>query len=201
MTPLQLAQQGVSRDAAERTDRAAVCALLRGTHKYAYFLSHYQRNGGAQMQSLKEFLEKRGLTCWLDKNETPNLEGMMQGIADSAVFLLYLTRGVLKRDWCRVELRRALELGKPILLLAETEDNRLFYSDDDPKNPCRAAASIDEFKKEDESQEFLPVFNKCVAVTAQFHGVKAYQDTMVDLVVDSERHAFVVPGAWGVKAN
>ena len=46
-------------------------------------------------------------------------EGMLKGIADSAAFILFLSTGVLNRPYCQMEIRQALALEKPMVLLHE----------------------------------------------------------------------------------
>ena len=47
------------------------------------------------------------------------LEGMRQGVRDSDVFLLVLTKSVLTRWFCQQELLTAIDEGTPIQLLVE----------------------------------------------------------------------------------
>ena len=44
-------------------------------------------------------------------------EGMLKGVQDSAAFILFLSEGVLMRPYCQLEIREALALKKPIVLL------------------------------------------------------------------------------------
>jgi len=44
-------------------------------------------------------------------------EGMLKGIERAAAFVLFLSRGVLERPYCQMEIRHALALKKPIVLL------------------------------------------------------------------------------------
>jgi hypothetical protein len=176
--------------------------LLEGVKpsaKFDYFLSHFQRNGGASMLLLKSLLEARGKTCWLDKDAVPNEDGMMRGVADSAVFLLYLTRGVLTRPFCCKELRRALELRKPILLLWEKEDRGEIWKDDSGavRNTAASMAQLRDEAPRDplngERGEFDAVFNTCVAVQSQLHAVAPIREAMLGMVCDAATHAFLVP--------
>ena len=42
---------------------------------------------------------------------------MLKGIQDSAAFVLFLSQGVLARPYCQMEIRHAMALKKPIVLL------------------------------------------------------------------------------------
>ena len=55
---------------------------------------------------------------WYD-NRADDLtkEGMLKGIEQAAAFVLFLSEGVLNRPYCQMEIRQALALKKPIVLL------------------------------------------------------------------------------------
>jgi hypothetical protein len=83
--------------------------------------------------------------AWFDKSETPSVEGMLAGVAHSDVFLLFLTRDVLTRPYCLLEIREALRLRKPLILLRETEPRLTFvHAGDGSTRPT--TASVDELK-------------------------------------------------------
>ena len=126
-------QQAMAKIAAARAAlKTPYAPLARSTSlrkkltSWDFFLSHYQLNGGPQMGQLCAELKLVGKNAWFDKSETPSVEGMLHGVANSAVFLLFLTRDVFTRDFCLLEIREALRLRKPMILLRETEP-RLTY--------------------------------------------------------------------------
>ena len=47
-------------------------------------------------------------------------EGMLKGIEQAAAFILFLSSGVLQRPYCQMEIRHALALEKPVVLLHGT---------------------------------------------------------------------------------
>ena len=55
---------------------------------------------------------------WYD-NRADDLtkEGMLKGIEQAAAFMLFLSQGVLLRPYCQMEIRHAVALKKPIVLL------------------------------------------------------------------------------------
>ena len=55
---------------------------------------------------------------WYD-NRADDLtkEGMLKGIEQAAAFVLFLSSGVLERPYCQLEIRHAVALKKPIVLL------------------------------------------------------------------------------------
>ena len=55
---------------------------------------------------------------WYDNRaEDLTKEGMLKGIEEAACFLLFLSEGVLQRPYCQLEIRQAVGLNKPIVLL------------------------------------------------------------------------------------
>ena len=55
---------------------------------------------------------------WYD-NRADDLtkEGMLKGIEQASAFVLFLSSGVLQRPYCQMEIRHAIALKKPIVLL------------------------------------------------------------------------------------
>ena len=55
---------------------------------------------------------------WYD-NRASDLtkEGMLKGIEQAAAFILFLSVDVLQRPYCQMEIRHALALKKPMVLL------------------------------------------------------------------------------------
>jgi hypothetical protein len=135
--------------------------LPKRPQAWDFFLSHYQKNGGAQMGQLYADLKLEGRGAWYDKTETPNLDGMKLGVAKSDVFLLYLTRGVFTRPFCLLEIREALRLRKPMILLREMDTRYEFKADDGTIQP--AAASIEELKAE-APEDMQALFTQLVAL-------------------------------------
>ena len=63
-------------------------------------------------------LERMGFSVWYD-NRADDLtkEGMLKGIEQAAVLILFLSVDVLNRPYCQMEIRHALALKKPVILL------------------------------------------------------------------------------------
>ena len=52
-------------------------------------------------------------------------DGMLKGIEQAAAFILFLSVDVLKRPYCQMEIRHALALKKPVVLIhGECETSR-----------------------------------------------------------------------------
>ena len=91
--------------------------------KHHFFLSHKQANGGQTMAWLEGKLSGRDLFSWYDNMQDDRSEaGMMAGVEGSAVFLLFLTEGCIERYFVQAEMRQAFKLGKPFMLMYETDD-------------------------------------------------------------------------------
>ena len=80
--------------------------------------SHSQATGGDQANAIYLELERMGFKAWYD-NRASDLtkDGMLKGIEQAAAFVLFLSMGVLERPYCQLEIRHALALKKPIVLL------------------------------------------------------------------------------------
>ena len=75
---------------------------------------------------------------WYD-NRASDLtkEGMLSGIERAAAFILFLSADVLNRPFCQMEIRHALALKKPTVLLHGKSENehkrtRRQHADDSP---------------------------------------------------------------------
>ena len=60
----------------------------------------------------------------MGRAENLTKEGMLNGVAESAACIIFLSAGVLLRPYCQMEIRHALELKKPIVLLHEVSCGR-----------------------------------------------------------------------------
>eukprot|EP00927_Polykrikos_kofoidii_P086023 TRINITY_DN9518_c0_g3_i1.p1 TRINITY_DN9518_c0_g3~~TRINITY_DN9518_c0_g3_i1.p1 ORF type:complete len:1095 (-),score=131.42 TRINITY_DN9518_c0_g3_i1:261-3515(-) len=121
--------------------RHSVTQPMCSTH---FFLSHYQENGGDQVATLQLELEALGFLSWLDtKAENINIDGMMQGINEASVFLLFLTKGALSRPYVQLEVRHALARGKPFVLVHEDDKRKGAFDFDKSEIPADLHHVID----------------------------------------------------------
>ena len=89
-------------------------------------ISYSQQTGSGQATILNLILtEREKLRVWFDQYYAGQLseQAMMQGVTSSNCLLLFVSAGVMKREFCIGEVRKAVALGKPILLVHE-EDPR-----------------------------------------------------------------------------
>eukprot|EP01048_Picozoa_sp_COSAG05_P028482 COSAG05_NODE_8858_length_666_cov_1.440917_1_plen_221_part_11 len=108
-------------------ERAIIKATLRleqdkrNVFKGGMFISHFSVTGGPDVLLLHHLISKACPSLkdkiWLDKNQTPTTEQIRLGIKRCTYFVLYLSRGVLKRPFVRMEIRFAIYYRKEIRLV------------------------------------------------------------------------------------
>ncbi|GBG29557.1 Hypothetical Protein FCC1311_057782 [Hondaea fermentalgiana] len=98
--------------------------------KYHVFLSHKQLEAGDACNLMAEKLVNRGLKVWVDQRTEGNLspEKMRAGIQASKCYLLFLSKTVFKSEMVCMELDTALRAEKPILLVHESDPNRVGFA-------------------------------------------------------------------------
>jgi len=92
---------------------------LKLGQSFSCFLSHYKVEAGAEARYLKDALDKM-LSCpaYLDSSTLADLRDLFRnGVRKSEVLLLLLSNSVLARPFCLLEIREAMRLKKPIVLL------------------------------------------------------------------------------------
>lgn len=127
------------------------------------FICYSRENAEGQVSELRLDLLMVGHRAWVDLYENSSPEGLFQGIMQSDMFILYLTRGVLSHLQTQLELAAALEARKLIVLVRECR-SQVFYQDHAGEfhNTC---ASVTEVVAESPA-EFRPVFEACLALEA-----------------------------------
>ena len=93
-------------------------AAVDRTHVY---LSHRQLTGGDQTLLLRDELAARGISAWYDQDREPTATGMRKGIEGAACVAVLLSKNFLASAAVQLELRTAVELGKPIIFLLEAD--------------------------------------------------------------------------------
>jgi hypothetical protein len=86
------------------------------------FISHFQTEAADIVKVL--CLETESLQCraWIDMRADEITEpAMRQGVIDSEVFLLVLTRNALFRPFCIKEINWGIEFGKPFVVVVEKD--------------------------------------------------------------------------------
>ena len=114
--------------------RTASIVSARGANVWDFFLSHYQAESGDLVALVATKLEHRGFRIWYDKWPGKGdaasgfidvtKDGMKLGVERSAVFVLFLSKGVFTRPFCRLEIITALKERRPIITLMETDTRR-----------------------------------------------------------------------------
>ncbi|GBG33366.1 Hypothetical Protein FCC1311_095892 [Hondaea fermentalgiana] len=104
---------------------------LASNLKYHVFLSHKQLEAGDACNLMAEKLVNRGLDVWVDQRTRGNLstEEMQAGILASKCYLLFLSKTVFSSNAVCMELDTALRAEKPILLVHESDPNRVGFTE------------------------------------------------------------------------
>ena len=113
---------------------SSAIATARGEMLWDFFLSHYQAEFGDAVNIVAIKLEALGFRPWFDQwpgkgsiaagRVDVTAEGMQRGVRNAAVFVLFLTKGIFTRPYCRLEIITAIKAGRPILTLKETDARR-----------------------------------------------------------------------------
>jgi serine/threonine protein kinase len=87
--------------------------------KWHFFICKHDAAGAQSAMNICHELRARGFKVWISNDiEGPNTARMREGVRESAMFLLYLTKRVFSREWCRdVEMLEAVQHRKPFVLL------------------------------------------------------------------------------------
>ena len=97
--------------------------------RFHFFLGHRQVGGGAQVGEIDSILTHRlGLRCWRDLSQrVQDVNSMIRGVAESSVYLLYLTSDALS-FFVTIEARAAMMLGKPVVIVMENDKRKPSYA-------------------------------------------------------------------------
>ena len=110
---------------------------LADGQKFACFLSHYKIEAGAEARYLHETLnaimdggDQMHDAAYLDSADLADLRELFTiGIGKSEVLVLLLTDGLLTRPWCLLEIREAVVMQKPIVLLKLKTGNSFSFEE------------------------------------------------------------------------
>jgi hypothetical protein len=102
------------------------------------FMSHVWGTGQAKTHAITRQLQLflPGLKVWLDVDELQDISELEKSVAESAVFILYYSKGYFRSKNCRREIYAAIKLDKPIILLYEGDDSVLGEMEDECMNHC-----------------------------------------------------------------
>jgi len=90
--------------------------------KWDCFLSHVQKESADVCRNIAEKLQKSGLSVWLDKNaERLDKHGMVDGIVNSKIFVIFLTTKYFQRPYCIFEYCVAIMTGTSVITVAESD--------------------------------------------------------------------------------
>jgi hypothetical protein len=104
----------------QHADKVTAENKIKSLDTFDFFLSHHQKDAQGNCTTLYYILEEVGFKVWLDmKARDLPTKGMMRGVADSATFLLFLTKDLFTRPYCLSEIREAVRLNKRIVVIYE----------------------------------------------------------------------------------
>ena len=82
-----------------------------------FFLSHVQKESGREVALIASDLQQQGKKVWLDVNMANcSAQAMMEGVDNSNNFVIVLSEGYFQSSYAVMEVRRALEMRKNIIL-------------------------------------------------------------------------------------
>ena len=91
--------------------------LMQRKSSWDFFMSHKQTESGRDVALITRDLEKADKRVWLDVNmDDCSVPAMMEGVNKSETFVLMLSEGYFDSKYCVMELRRAIDLRKNIVL-------------------------------------------------------------------------------------
>jgi len=90
---------------------------------YHLFLSHTWQTGQDQVATIKRQLQRMlpGVSIFLDVDNLRDTDALEEHIQESAVMLLFLSKGYLQSHSCMREVRATLQKKKPYLLVHEAD--------------------------------------------------------------------------------
>jgi len=142
------------------------------TRAYDLFLSHIQRNAQDAILSMQMFLreERPGTKVFVDVDVEMDegLEGTLKrAVGTCGAFIFFITDGVLSSRWCQQEIRWAVEFGKNIVLVRETDVRH-------------GGVEMGDFLKQ-VPEDLLPVFTNCIAIP--WHREKEFRKVSIKTIL------------------
>jgi len=90
--------------------------------KWDGFLSHVQKASGDACRNIQGSCKKLGLELWFDKNaDRLDNRGMADGVVDSSVFVLVLTKDYFRRPYCVYEYCLAVVAGRAVITVFDSD--------------------------------------------------------------------------------
>jgi len=90
--------------------------------KHDIFLSHVQKKSTDASRNIKDSLERKGLGVWFDKSvERLDKHGMIDGIVNSSLFTVLLTKEYFQRPYCVFEYCISSIAGKKLITVYEPD--------------------------------------------------------------------------------
>ena len=121
--------QLVAKDPALKAVNSYVHKPLREGLKYHCFLSYKQSSAIDIVGKQYYVLANRGYKCWYDQQFQGQitLENMQQGVRDSMVYILFLSKDIFPSYFVEEEVKMAVKLNKPIFFMHHPATGELGY--------------------------------------------------------------------------
>jgi len=119
---------------------------LLPSHKYHVFMSHFWDTGQDKTHTIARSLELHlpKLKVWLDVDSLDDVDRLEEYIAQSAVFVIFYSKGYFQRENCRREFYKAVVLEKPLIVLYDGDVSVVNEMQDE----CKAECENDESRPE-----------------------------------------------------
>jgi hypothetical protein len=149
--------------------------------KFHAFISHEQAFSQDQSQALYTELRRQGFKVWYDMSASKiTVDGMLEGVKNSACCILFLNTNTLEREMVQMEVREAVRLCKPFVVIHETDG--------------RHGAKLNEYGSFDfkyvlerAPQDLVPVLNNHEAIRYERRG--AHRKVMLDDIIAKIKEA------------
>lgn len=102
---------------------------LKSGCEYHCFLSYKQTDSIYLVGKQHKILSDLGYKCWYDQQYRGelNLESMLEGVAKSMCYVLFLSKNIFSSAYVGEEVKKAVSLGKKIMFLHHPETNMEGY--------------------------------------------------------------------------
>ena len=91
--------------------------------QHDFFLHHCHASGQDQCGNLDKLLRQEGARVWIDMQaEDLTLTGMEKGISESRNFVIFLSKGIMGREYIDAEQRWAIQYGCNIIGIVEKDE-------------------------------------------------------------------------------
>jgi hypothetical protein len=92
-----------------------------------FIICHYP-TGGAQSEALCKYLTDKKVSVYLSKEDIPE-KNVIENLTKTVAVLIFLSKNVLEQPWIHTQVRQAMKMNKPFLLMQEPDTKHEGFSD------------------------------------------------------------------------